>query len=427
MSTTHFVRLKAASRCRLAPAFLLFLALDACGGGAGGGSSSGYTIGGDLSGLPSGGQEITLLNNGTDALTLVTNGPFTFSHEVPNGGNYNVTIKTQPAAGTCVVSNGSGTHSNANVTVTCSTNTYTVGGNLVGLASGQQVTLQNNGAALLTLTTDGTFSFSTQIPYAGTYSVTVSSQPSQASQQFCTVSNGSGTIYGAVTNVQVTCNTTLILYGFSSANSLTGGNPTGSLIMDAAGNLYGTTEGIVFELSPAVGGGYTGSVLYERPGVSGGVIMDSAGNLYGTSPNVVFKLTPSSGGGYSESDLHAFPGDTADGGGLAGALILDSGGNLYGTASSGGTNLAGIVFELSPSAGGGYNESILHSFTGGGDGANPTAGLVMDSTGNLYGTTTSGAVAAMAPCLSSHLPRAVAIPNRSSTVSATTAQRPRPA
>jgi uncharacterized repeat protein (TIGR03803 family) len=394
--------------------------IAACGGG-GGGSSSGYTIGGNLTGLASG-QHVTLQNNGADPLTLGTNGPFTFSSEVANGRSYSVTVFSGPPAQTCVVNNATGTSVNANVTtvtVNCSTNTYTVVGNLTGLASGQQVTLQNNGADPLTLTTGGTFTFSTQITYGSAYSVTVSSQPSQ---QFCTVQNGIGTMSGAVTNVQVACYTESVLHNFTSADSGNGAYPLGGLIMDSAGNLYGTTSsggsndaGVVFKLSPSTGGGYTESVLFSFPGQppisvgaypSGDLMMDDAGNLFGTTTNggtggygVAYELSPTAGGGYTISVLHNFDGSTADGGEPTGGLIMDSAGNLYGTTSAGGAGLQGTVFRIASAVGGGYTESILYSFTGGSDGSTPEAGLIMDSAGNLYGTTSSSNTQGCGSCL----------------------------
>jgi uncharacterized repeat protein (TIGR03803 family) len=291
---------------------------------------------------------------------------------------------------------------------------YTVGGNLAGLASGQQVTLQNNGADPQTLMANGTFTFPTQIAEFDSYSVSVSSQPDQASQQFCSVSSGSGRITGAVTNVQVACNTESVLYDFTNAASDSGQYPLGGLIMDSAGNLYGTTTsggsndiGVVFELSPAAGGGYSESVLHAfGDGIADGgqpagtLTMGSAGEIYGATMTggsggygVVFKLSPAAGGGYTASVLHAFDGTTADGGEPTGGLVMDAAGDLYGTTRIGGANQAGVVFELSPSAGGGYTETILYSFTGdlsgSRDGAQPEAGLLRDSEGNLYGTTST--------------------------------------
>lgn len=117
------------------------LLLTACGGGSesaptGGGASS-YIVGGSTSGLIG---SIVLQDNGNDTLTVSTNGSFTFATKVPSGSTYNVTIITQPTGQTCTVSNGSGIISGniTNVALSCSNNSYTVGGTLTGLAVGQQ-------------------------------------------------------------------------------------------------------------------------------------------------------------------------------------------------------------------------------------------------------------------------------------------------
>jgi uncharacterized repeat protein (TIGR03803 family) len=93
--------------------------------------------------------------------------------------------------------------------------------------------------------------------------------------------------------------------------------------------------------------------------------------------------------------LHSFGNfDTRDGSLPVGELIIDSAGNLYGTTSGGGNSdfEAGTVFKLSPGQGGGYTETVLHNFSGGDDGQSPYAGLIMDSAGNLYGTTYAGGI-----------------------------------
>ena len=193
-----------------------------------------------------------------------------------------------------------------------------------------------------------------------------------------------------------------------------GANSYAGLIMDTSGNLYGTTygggasgNGAVFKLAPNGSGGYTESVLYSFAGQpdgakpQAGLIIDSAGNLYGTTGaggssgyyGTVFKLAPNGSGGYTESVLHSFTGGS-DGAGPYAGLIMDSGGNLYGTTEAGGgSGYWGTVFKLAPNGNGGYTESVLHSFAGGSDGAEPTfAGLINDASGNLYGTTSGGEV-----------------------------------
>ncbi|MGH9206790.1 MAG: choice-of-anchor tandem repeat GloVer-containing protein, partial [Acidimicrobiales bacterium] len=168
---------------------------------------------------------------------------------------------------------------------------------------------------------------------------------------------------------------------------------------DSSGNLYGTTgsggasnDGVVFKLTP----GGTETVLHSFAGgasdgslPAAGLIADSSGNLYGTTSEggasnngVVFKLSPDG----TETVLHTFAGGSSDGANPRAGLIADSSGNLYGTTGSGGASNDGVVFKLTP----GGTETVLHTFMGGGDGAFPLAGLIADSSGNLYGTTESG-------------------------------------
>jgi uncharacterized repeat protein (TIGR03803 family) len=234
--------------------------------------------------------------------------------------------------------------------------------------------------------------------------------------------------------------TETVLYNFCSQSNCTdGAYPYAGLILDAAGNLYGTTYeggavdcnngpyapgcGTVFELSPTAGGGWTETVLYSFCSQSGcadgsypyaSLIFDAAGNLYGTTSNggtnycngpygsncgTVFKLSPTVGGGWTETVLHNFIDDGTDGWGSQAGLILDAAGNLYGTTTYGGNNGngcgeygCGTVFEVSPTVGGGWTETVLYAFPNyaGTDGYMPFASLIMDADGNLYGTTVAG-------------------------------------
>jgi uncharacterized repeat protein (TIGR03803 family) len=186
-----------------------------------------------------------------------------------------------------------------------------------------------------------------------------------------------------------------------------------TLIEDAEGNLYGTTVGggldnigTVFKLSSA-SGKWRAQILFEFVGTTygaaagsfpeSGLVMDSPGNLFGTAfgggasnLGAVFKLTLTASGSWDETVLHSF-GSGSDGANPAAALIFDSAGNLYGTTEYGGLYSDGMVFKLSPGANGTWTESVLYSFAGyPADGADPTASLVFDSKGNLYGTTLIG-------------------------------------
>jgi uncharacterized repeat protein (TIGR03803 family) len=197
-----------------------------------------------------------------------------------------------------------------------------------------------------------------------------------------------------------------VLYSFGATSS-DGINPESGVIMDSAGNLYGTTYGgafgvgTVFELVNA-SGSYTEKILYNFAGPPGdglgpvSLLMDSAGNLFGAALGggpagcgAVFELVNASGS-YTEKLLYSFAGPPSDGRNPTG-LLMDSAGNLFGTTNLGGTsancnNNCGSVFELVNTSGN-YTEKLLHSFTGGADGAYPNANLIMDATGKLYGTT----------------------------------------
>jgi len=203
-----------------------------------------------------------------------------------------------------------------------------------------------------------------------------------------------------------------VLYSFTGGAD--GANPDGGVILDLAGNLYGTTHsggtvvgtpcqsgcGVVYKLDPlsneTVLHSFTGGADGMFP--AAGVVRDGAGNLYGTTPfggagicpgscGTVYKVDTSG----NETVLHNFIGGF-DGALPYAGLILDSAGNLYGTASSAGTGNVGVVYKLDASG----NETILYNFMGivqpggGVDGYAPFAGVILDKAGNLYGTTASG-------------------------------------
>jgi 6-phosphogluconolactonase (cycloisomerase 2 family) len=188
------------------------LALTACGGGSDPASpaSPTYTVGGTVTGLA--GSGLVLQNNGTGNLAVNASGTFSFTAAVPAGGPYNVTVATQPGgpAQTCTVGNGTGTVGSANVTsvgVSCTTNTYTVGGTVTGLSSPGLV-LQNNAGSDLTIAGPGAFTFPVALASGATYAVTVKTQPGGGPAQNCTVASASGTITSAaVSSVAVTCTT----------------------------------------------------------------------------------------------------------------------------------------------------------------------------------------------------------------------------
>jgi uncharacterized repeat protein (TIGR03803 family) len=212
--------------------------------------------------------------------------------------------------------------------------------------------------------------------------------------------------YGTVFELSQSSNgwneTVLHRFGFNKYGCC----PQASLVMNPAGNLFGTANA-AFELSP-IGHDWKETLLHDFTGQNGdgfgpyaGVILDAAGNVYGTTEagggsnkcgggcGTVYQLSPTSDGKWKETILHRFQADWDGTYPGVGALILDSAGNLYGTADGGVTGY-GVVFRLSPSSDGHWKETILYNFKGGANGIQPSAGVVMDKTGNLYGTTSAG-------------------------------------
>ncbi|MDT8438116.1 MAG: FG-GAP repeat protein [Wenzhouxiangellaceae bacterium] len=186
-----------------------------------------FKIGGSVTGLD--GNGLVLRNNGGDDLTIAADGPFTFPTALNDGSGYTVTVATQPAtlSQTCAVTNGSGTLAGAdvaNVQVTCTTNTFTVGGTVTGL-EGSGLVLQNNGGDTLSILEDGAFTFSTALKDGESYSVAVSSRPT-APKQVCSVTNGEGKLSGeAVSNIAVGC-----LRGYSVSGTVSGVRSPGLVI-----------------------------------------------------------------------------------------------------------------------------------------------------------------------------------------------------
>jgi uncharacterized repeat protein (TIGR03803 family) len=205
--------------------------------------------------------------------------------------------------------------------------------------------------------------------------------------------------------------TNQVIYSFGGGND--GEYADTELVVDASGNLYGTTvqgglhaSGTVFELSPSKGG-WVHTVLYNfAGGLDGGepykgVTLDAQGNLYGTAVTggngsceggcgVVYELT-NSAGQWTQTVIHNFTGGD-DGSGPGSPVVLDKAGNVYGTTPTGGADGLGTVYQLHEVAGE-WTLRVIHTFTGGADGATGSAGRVaFDAAGNLYGVATVGGI-----------------------------------
>jgi len=215
-----------------------------------------------------------------------------------------------------------------------------------------------------------------------------------AGNLYGTTSYGGGSGLGVVFKLD-TANTETVLHAFAGPD---GATPHGRLVLDESGNLYGTTSaggtsglGTVFKIDTSG----TETVLHNFSGKPdgakpyAGLVMDGAGNLYGTTEKggasgfgTVFKVDTAG----NEMVLHSFAGGSSDGVDPKSGVILDDMGNLYGTTFSGGSGGKGTVFKLDTT----NTETVLYNFTGGSDGGNPLGGVTRDKAGTLYGTTAMG-------------------------------------
>ena len=215
-------------------------------------------------------------------------------------------------------------------------------------------------------------------------------------------SNDDGTVFELSPGSPWTLNT---LYTFASSGN-SGAGPDAGLVSDPSGNLYGVTQGggvdivagrnyasgTLFKLSP--GSPWTLTTLYTwfdnyYPLDYGALVIDGAGNLYGTTQQggsygggTAFEVTPTG----SLTTLYNFGKLSTDGQQPMAALVFDASGNMYGTTSSAGRYSNGTVWKLTSTG----TETSLYQFTGSGDGGQPEAGVVLDAAGNLYGVTTTG-------------------------------------
>lgn len=310
--------------------------------------------------------------------------------------------------------------------------TYSVGGSVTGLASGESVGLLDNGGDALTVSANGAFTFGTALATGSNYAITVSTQPAG---QTCSVAAGSGMIASAnATGALVTCASN----GYTIGGTIQGLTSSGLVLAESnvfevpvpanatsftmpGTALSGTGYDVTVQSSPplfsctvANGAGkvstanvtnisvscvpvpesvlHAFSVVYNDDGDSpdGNLIQASDGDFYGMAKNggsanagVVFKITA----GGAETILHSFAGGTTDGENPMGSLVQASDGDFYGMTQYGGTADNGVVFKITP----GGTETVLYSFAGGTtDGAEPQGKLIQASDGVFYGMTTYG-------------------------------------
>ena len=255
---------------------LCVLTVAACSGGGGitlpkipiPPPPSTFTVGGSVSGLA--GSGLVLQDNGGNDLPVAASGNFVFSTALASGAAFNVTVKTQPLSPTqtCVVANATGTVGSANVTnvaVTCTTNTYSIGGNVTGLTGSGLVLQDNAGNDLTVAAGSSTFTFSTLIASGANYAITVKTQPTGPSQT-CAATAATGTVVSAkITNVVVTCTTNTYTVG----GSITGLTASGLVLENNAGDdltVAATNSSFTFATAVASGAPYNVTVKTQPAG-----------------------------------------------------------------------------------------------------------------------------------------------------------------
>jgi sugar lactone lactonase YvrE len=372
-------------------------------------STNSYSVSGTISGLTATGL---VLANGSDTLGVAPGSAgFTMDQPVAYGGAYGVTVQTQPAGQTCSVANGAGTMGAAqvtNVAITCSANSYTLGGSISGLNNAGLVL--TNGSDTLAVAANATsFTMPTSVAFGASYAVTVATQPNWLS---CSVTSGTGTMgTAAVSNVAVSCVpsvhvSTVAGSGTAGVTDATGtaaqfDTPSG-IAVDANGNIYVADQfnhkirkiapsGVVTTLAGSGNNGDvdgTGSAAeFSYPFA---VVVDAAGTVYVTDEGnhkirritpagVVTTLAGSGWPGYAEGTGSAAEFDSPEG------LALDADGDLY-VAERGNHIIrkvtpAGVVTTLAGSGSQGSADGLgtAASF-------NAPTGVAVDGSGNVYVT-----------------------------------------
>ena len=317
-----------------------------------------YTIGGSVSGLTGTGLVLSL-NAGAQTLPVGANGAFTFPTAIASGSSYAVTVQTQPTGPTqsCTVASGNGTVGGVdvtNVTVTCATNTYSIGGSVSGLAGNGLVLSLNAGAQTLPVTANGAFTFPTALASGSSYAVTVQTQPS-APTQTCAITNAGGTVVGAnVTNVTVSCTTNTYTVG----GTVSGLSGTGLILSLNAGaqTLPVAANGtFTFPTALASGSNYAVTVQTQPSGpaqtcaVTNGSGTVGAANLTNgsiacaTAQRAISVITL----GPSFTATPPIPTSVPDGTVLSFAITLDGGAILQSVTGCGGS-LNGNVYTTAP-------------------------------------------------------------------------------
>lgn len=317
------------------------------------------TIGGTVSGLAGSGLVLSL-NAGAQTLPVAANGSFTFPTALASGSPYNVTVQTQPGAPTqtCAVANGSGTTTGGtnvtNVTVSCTTNTYSVGGTVSGLSGAGLVLSLNAGAQTMNIAANGAFSFPTALASGASYAVTVQTQPGNPTQT-CSVTNGSGTVTSSnVSNVAVTCSTNTYSVG-GTVSGLAGSGMV--LSLNAGGQTLNVASNGAFAFPVALTSGSNYAVTVQtQPGSPAQSCVVTSGSGTVTSANITnvsvacttaLRAISVLTGGASFTTSPPIPSTVPDGTVLSFTITMVGGATLQSVTGCGGT-LVGSVYTTAP-------------------------------------------------------------------------------
>lgn len=328
-------------------------------------SATTYTISGTVTGLLQG-QQVTLSNNSADPTTVNANGGFSFATPVATGGNYAVSVGTEPVVQNCAVTDGSGNAVSANITnvsITCSS------------------------PALTTL-----YSFSFNDGFNSQSGLVQGSDGNLYGTNMFGGANNVGTLF----SYNVATSTHNAVYSFTTS---AGNNPSVAPVSASDGKLYGTTSqgstnnaGSLFVFNPATSS-YSELYQFDSAGLANSeapLIQGSDGNLYGTTAEggtngagAIFQFNPNTS---ALTVLHPFSGAGTDGATPYSALTQGTDGNYYGTTYVGGVNNLGTIFIYRSAT---STFTTLHSFSSS-EGNMPYAGLTQGADGKFYGTTTAG-------------------------------------
>jgi uncharacterized repeat protein (TIGR03803 family) len=332
-----------------------------------------FSLGGTISGL--GNNAGLTLTNGSDTLAVAAGSTsFKMPTPVAFGNSYSVAVQMAPAGLTCTAGNASGTMPASNVAsivITCSDQSYTLGGTISGLTSSGLV-LVNGSDTLAVNSGASSFTMPTAVAYTSAYAVTVQTQPTGLT---CSVSNGTGTMSSAaVTNIAVTCSANAYTVG----GTISGLTASGLVLLDNGGDATAVSANATqFTMNTGVAYGSAYAVTVQTPPTGLVCSVSNATSTMGAADVTSVSIACVS----NFTFLHSFAGGSSDGADPYHILIQASDGDFYGSTLDGGTSNGGTIYEIAPSG----TETVVYSFA-----RMPWAGLTQGSDGNFYGTTASG-------------------------------------